>query len=293
MLVDRVPPILQSVAQVRNWVIENVPCTDSLLGYDLFLKLGNDVAAGKALDLDGLGRGLPYPIEQVTQHLHRLEEAGLVELATGEGGSLALRPTQRFMILLDSYSRKFDSLFIVRQEVRNQQLVVQATDPKLAELGRLLYDHVYDMGWLFLHNFGSACFLMASIMRRVAELHGHRARIASCHVEIQGPERRYLLGAPGYAKEGQIDGHAVCIVDEAVILDFGLGNVRKGYRRDFPWGTVCDYRRDGTVMGTLLVPGGETVTWKDDWQSPGTEAELARYAPHIDGLAAQYLERFR
>lgn len=37
------------------------------------------------------------------------------------------------------------------------------------------------------------------------------------------------------------------------------------------------------------VPGGETVTWKDDWQSPGSEAELARYAPHIENLAAQYV----
>jgi hypothetical protein len=78
-----------------------------------------------------------------------------------------------------------------------------------------------------------------------------------------------------------------------VIIDFGLGNIRKNYRRDFAWGAVSDYRREGVVLGTMLVPSGETVAWKDDWQSPGTEAELARYAPHIEGLFADYAERFR
>ena len=76
-------------------------------------------------------------------------------------------------------------------------------------------------------------------------------------------------------------------------MDFGLGNVRKGYRRDFHWGIVSDYRRDGAVLARLEVPGGETTTWKDDWQSPDSEAELARYAPHIESLAAEYVARAR
>jgi DNA-binding transcriptional ArsR family regulator len=291
MSLHRVPPILQSVAQVRNWVVENVPCADSMLGYDLFLKLGNDVVAGQPLEAGALAAGLPYSREQVAAQLRRLEQAGLVEFIDGEDGEL--RPTQLFLTLLDRYSRAFESVFIVRQELRSQQLRVTATDPDLAALGRVLYDRVYDMGWLYLHNFGSACFLMASIVRRLAEAHGHSARIASCYVEVSGGANRYLLGAQGFAKQGQIDGHAVCVIDEKVIIDFGLGNIRKNYRRDFAWGAVSDYRREGVVLGTMLVPSGETVAWKDDWQSPGTEAELARYAPHIEGLFADYAERFR
>jgi DNA-binding transcriptional ArsR family regulator len=291
MSLHRVPPILQSVAQVRNWVVENVPCADSMLGYDLFLKLGNDVVAGQPLEAGALAAGLPYSREQVAAQLRRLEQAGLVEFIDGEDGEL--RPTQLFLTLLDRYSRAFESVFIVRQELRSQQLRVTATDPDLAALGRVLYDRVYDMGWLYLHNFGSACFLMASIVRRLAEAHGHSARIASCYVEVSGGANRYLLGAQGFAKQGQIDGHAVCVIDDKVIIDFGLGNIRKNYRRDFAWGAVSDYRREGVVLGTMLVPSGETVAWKDDWQSPGTEAELARYAPHIEGLFADYAERFR
>lgn len=293
MALHRVPPILQSVSKARNWVVQNVPGTNSMLGYDLFLKLGNDVVAGQPLQLDAFTQGLPYPSEEVGRQLRQFEQAGLVTLAAADDGVPALRPTERFLGLLNQYSRMFESLFIVRHELRTQHLLVRTEHAELAELCRVLYDRMYDLGWFYLHNFGSACFLMASLVCRLAQLHGRSARIASCYVEIQGENSRYMLGAEGYAKAGQIDGHAVCIIDESVVVDFGLGNVRKGYRRNFHWGIVSDYRRDGPVLCTLEVPGGETATWKDDWQSPGTEAELARYAPHIDGLAADYIARTR
>jgi hypothetical protein len=291
MTSKRVPPILQGAAQVRNWVVGNVPGADSMLGYDLFIKLGSDAVPGQPLALATLAQGLPYPQEQVEQQLRRLEQAGLLALEDGADG-LALRLGERFFDLLELYSRKVESLFIVRQELRDQQLLLRTSDPALAAFGGVLYDRIYDMGWLYLHNFGGVCFLMASIVRRLAELHGHEARIASCYVEVIDGQTRYLLGGQGYAKPGQIEGHAACIVDESVILDFGLGNARKGYRRDFAWGVVCDYRRDGNVLGAITLPTGGTMAWKDDWQSPDTEAELARYAPHMDNLVGQYLARF-
>ncbi|TFW28264.1 hypothetical protein [Massilia horti] len=288
MQIDRVPPLVQSVVQVRNWVVEHVPCTDSMLGYDLFLKLGNDLASGHDLPFDTLAGGLPYPPDQVLAHVRRMAEADLVEL----DDSTAVRPTGRFVALLDQYGREFESRFIVRQNLRSEQLLVAASDPELAAFAQSLYDRVYDMGWLYLHNFGAVCFLMASLVARLAEAHGHTARVASCYVEITRDKLRYLLGGQGLASPGQIDGHAACIIDEAVIVDFGLGNVRRGYRRDFHWGVVCDYRREEHVLGGLAVPGGERVMWKDDWQSPHSEAELARYAPHLPGLLDQYLARF-
>ncbi|WP_449405767.1 hypothetical protein [Massilia phosphatilytica] len=47
------------------------------------------------------------------------------------------------------------------------------------------------------------------------------------------------------------------------------------------------------MFARLTLPDGVTMAWKDDWQSPATDAELARYAPHIDDLAAQYVARYR
>jgi hypothetical protein len=293
MPLHRVPPILKSVALVRNWLVENVPCTDSMLGYDLFLKLGNDFVAGQRLKLSALAQGLPYAAEEVAAQLRRFDEHGLVTLASDADDGLVVEGTERFLALLDHYGRVFDAVFIVRGELRGQQLLVSSNQPELADFGRLLYDRMYDLGWLYLHNFGSACFLISSLARRLAELHGHRARIVSGLVEVENQGNVFLLGGQGFAKPGQIDGHAVCVIDDALVLDFGLGNVRKSYRRDFYWGTIADYERDGAVFARLTLPDGVTMAWKDDWQSPNTEAELARYAPHIDELAAQYVARYR
>jgi hypothetical protein len=293
MPLHRVPPILKSVALVRNWLVENVPCTDSMLGYDLFLKLGNDFVAGQRLKLSALAQGLPYAAEEVAAQLRRFEEHGLVTLASDADDGLVVEGTERFLALLDRYGRVFDAVFIVRGELRGQQLLVSSNQPELADFGRLLYDRMYDLGWLYLHNFGSACFLISSLARRLAELHGHRARIVSGLVEVENQGNVFLLGGQGFAKPGQIDGHAVCVIDDALVLDFGLGNVRKSYRRDFYWGTIADYARDGAVFARMTLPDGVTMAWKDDWQSPDTDVELARYAPHIDELAAQYVARYR
>lgn len=288
---QRVVPVLRSIVEVRNWVVSHVPLTDSLLGYDLFLKLGNDLLAGLPLDADSLAAGLPYAPQQVTAHLERMAAGGLVELLADEGRR-TVRPTASFLELVDTYGRMFERLFIVRSDLREQQLLLAASDPELRAFAEMLYDHVYDLGWLYLHNFGSACFMMASLVHRVAVEHGYDARIVSCHVDISAPGVSYKLGAPGMAKPGQIDGHAVVVLNDKVVIDFGLGNIRKGYRRDFAWGAAFDYRREGAVFGALLIGGKELAVWKDDWQSPSTEAELARYAPHLDSLFSQYRERF-
>lgn len=293
MSLHRVPPILQSVALVRNWLVENVPCTDSMLGYDLFLKLGNELVAGQRLKLAALAQGMPYSADAIAGQLRRFEEHGLLVLGSDADDGLVIEATERFLALLDRYGRVFDTVFIVRGELRGQQLLVRSSQPELADFGRLLYDRMYDLGWLYLHNFGSACFLIASLVQRLADLHGRRARIVSGQVAVEHQGKVFMLGGQGLAKPGQIDGHAVCVIDDALVLDFGLGNVRKSYRRDFYWGTIADYRRDGAAFARLVLPDGVAMTWLDDWQSPDTEAELARYAPHLDELAAQYVARYR
>lgn len=288
---------MQGVAQIRNWIVENVPGADSMLGYDLFLKLGNDVGASTPQPLAAFAQGLPYPLDAVAGQLRRFEEHGLVTLAHDADHGLVLHPTQRMLTLLDHYSLVFESKFIVRDELRSQQLYVQSEHASLANFGRILYDRMYDLGWLYLHNFGSTCYMMASLARRLAELHGRAARIVPCYIEIDTATpagiNRFLVGSQGLARPGQIDGHAACVIDDTLLLDFGLGTVRKHHRRDFAWGAIADYRRDGATIARLTLPGGESMTWKDDWHSPAGDAELERCATLLDGLVRQYLERFR
>jgi DNA-binding Lrp family transcriptional regulator len=288
MQIQRVTSLLQGVANVRKWVVENVPLTSSMVGYDLFLKLGNDFIGGRPLDVNTLLRELPHPEKSITQQIKKMEDAGLIVAQPAAVGARKLLPTRQFVHLLETYSRKFESTFILRKGLRDQQLMVMTEDDKLREFAESLYDNFYDLGWLYLHNFGGVCFLMASLVKRVAAAYGYTARVESCYVDVSNAHERYMLGAQGFAKEGQIDGHAMCVIDDALIIDFGLGNIRKGYRRDFYWAMACDYRPEGSVLASVGLPTGHTVTWKNDWQSPDSEAELARYAPHIDELFQQY-----
>jgi hypothetical protein len=80
---------------------------------------------------------------------------------------------------------------------------------------------------------------MSSLVRRVATAHGFKAKLGICHVAIGSPIGSFLLGSPGYAAPGQIEGHAVCVIDDVVLVDFGLGNVRRNYRRNFYWTLAC------------------------------------------------------
>lgn len=285
---DRVNPLLEAVAEVRNWIVAHVPGGASMVGHDLFLKLGHDLFIGRDLDVATICSEFPYPPEMTRQHLALMREAGLVAIDEAADGRSLLRATETFAGLLDRYYQMFDSHFILRRDLRDQQLHIATPDAALARFAATLYDHFYDLGWLYLYNWGAVCFLMASLVRRAALAHGRRAHIASCRVTVECTDAVFHLGAPGYGRPGQIEGHAVCIVDDALLIDFGLGNVRRNFRRDFCWGVACDYRPEGTVMARLAMPHGDVATWLSDWQSPQSEEELRRYEPLVEQLFAQY-----
>lgn len=295
MPIQNFTTLLQSMAEVRNWIVQHVPTATSLVGYDLFLKLGNDHFAGLPLDLQALYRSLPHPREAIDASLQQMRQAGLLEYALGtDNAPASLVLSDRFVALLAGYQRKFESLFILRKRLRDEQLLVHCGDAELSHFAQSLYDHFYDLGWFYLHNFGAVCFLMASLVKRVARAHGYDARVESGHVEITAPDVHFSLGGKGYAKPGQIDGHAMCVINDRLILDFGLGNVRKGYRRDFPWALGCEYqpRPAENILGAIVVPSGETVTWKNDWRSPGTDEELKNYEPAVEQLFQRYVSYF-
>lgn len=287
MQIQRVPSLLQGVAEVRNWVVHEIPSAASTVGYDLFLKIGSDFFSGRPLSLATLTGELPYLAEEVREHTSSMMRAGLLAQLDG-----ALVPTDRFVGLLKQYQSKCESVFILRKDLRERQLLVQVGDQRLQDLVTEIYDHFHDLGWVYLHNFGGVCFLMASLVRRVAQAHGFQARVESCHVRISAEGRLFSLGGPGHAKPGQIEGHAACIIEDKVLVDFGLGNVRRGYRRDFYWGVACPYEVKQHVIAQLDLPLGETVAWLTDWQTPDGPAELAKYEGLVGQLLDQYLDRY-
>jgi len=296
MHIERITSHLQGAAAIREWTLEHIPHSQSLVAYDLFLRIGSDFCSGQPLDLGRIGQALPYSGDDIRAQARQWIDDGLLVPDADRrdaDGAGRVYPTERFLALLDYLVRTVDGVYILRKALRDEQLVVQGAKAADRELVESVYDSFYDLGWLYLHNFGSVCFLMALLAQRVFALHGRRARVESGHVEIDaGGERRFALGSQGCAAPGQIDGHAWCVVDDALIVDLGLGNVRKAYRRTFPWALAAPLHPEGAVAGRMVFQDGQQVRWKTDWRSPSTEAELVKLTPMADQLMTRYLSFF-
>lgn len=291
VLAKDVEPLLRGVVEVRRWMLDSIPQTRSAVGLDTFLRVAQELVEHPVVEAAAVARQLPYGHGAVRAQLRRMAHAGLLA-RDSEAGADAFAATPKLHALIEAYQRKLEGPFIVREPLRASQLLLATRERALAALVQQLYDRFFDLGWLHLHTYGSVCFLMASLVARVVRLHGREARVDSGFAEVVKPGCSYRLGAPGLARPGQIDGHAICIVDESVVVDFGLGNVRKGYRTDFYWGVAADLDRKGPVLAVAETGGNELLCWRDDWRYPATEAELAKYPALLDQLLARYRERF-
>jgi hypothetical protein len=293
MQIARVTSLLQDVAEIRNWAAQHIPQSNSMVGYDLFLKIGNDFFTDQVLTLSALCQGLPHAESEVRHALTAMAQAGLLEaMADSASDSVRVVPTQRFIELLKQYQTKFESVFIPRKGMREQQLYMDLPDARMRHLVETMYDHFHDLGWLYLHNYGAVCFLMASLVKRVATAYGFQARTESCHVKIHTGAVEFSVGSPGFGNPGQIEGHAVCIIDDAVLVDFALSSVRRTLRRDFYWGLAAAYAPHGAVMARIELGEGDSVTWRNDWQSPDGPAEFAKYEAPVEALFRQFVDRF-
>ncbi len=284
----RIASHMEGVAEVRRWLTANIPFTESTAGHDLFVKIGQYLLAGTPIDLNSLRRELPHTEKEIRIQLLKMMRAGLLQ-AQGSETQRHWVPTPRYLELLKAYTEELDHVYAVRSSLRQQQLRMAVPDAELTSFVELLFDHFHDLGWLYLHNFGAICFLMASLVQNVARLHGFRARTASGYVDVLGSDQRiYQLGGKTHVGPGQIAGHAYCVVEEKIIVDFGLGNMRRAYRRDFPWGLACAYQPEGAIDGRMALPPGEHAMWKTDWCSPDTASEFAKFDLLAQQMSAQY-----
>lgn len=292
MATNSASTVLQAVAQIRNWVVTHIPLTGSLVGYDLFLLIGAAHAAGKTLALAEAHAQLAYGAAVVDAHVAELVAAGLIEVAAADAGP-QLVPTARFDALLREYQNEFDRRFIARDRLHAQQLLCVLPDAGDRAFVELLYDRFFDLGWFYLHNYGSTCFMMATMVERVARLLGRQARMQFGTVTLlnSAGETTFRVGA-GSARPGQVDGHAFCVIDERFVLDFGLGSIRKFHRRDFAWAAAVPALGQDAPIGGAKLADGTTVVWTVTPLPAGCEHELQMCLGHADVLLPQYLAAF-
>ena len=87
---------------------------------------------------------------------------------------------------------------------------------------------------------GTSCFCAAGFVSLAFSALGRRVQILPCYAVAVKDEAKFALGYKNLINApGQVDGHVVCLVDDRILVDFGLRNVQRYFSADFPAAAAC------------------------------------------------------
>ena len=257
---------LASLAAVHNWLSRQLPLGESLATVRLFIALGSAATANvpvsrkfledqRVLDRGKLGADL----------IAAYRQAGLLELNTKgpKSDQALLVPTLRLHELVGEFNRFHDGHWVTRQRYRSR-LHCGGLDPDMSALVVQLFDEFLDCDYL--HGYGSGCVRVSHLLAEAARLKGHQARVVPCWARLSHLEKRvaFELGrAMAQPQPGQIDAHAVCLIDETTLLDFGMGVARRMFSGLVPWAAALPLVRDGEsgTMACTRVGSRLEIEW--------------------------------
>ncbi|MBC3907126.1 hypothetical protein [Undibacterium umbellatum] len=142
----------------------------------------------------------------------------------------------------------------------------------------------------FFQQYGSCCFAMSAMLTQLLTEKGYRARVQGCYAEIKQDNNIFYVGYKGYVQDKQKEGHAVCIVEEQYLIDFGLGALRKFHDKDFSHALACEISGFNTVLGDLDLDSGANISWRIDWISPMVELELQAQVVAVERILNDYYD---
>jgi hypothetical protein len=140
----------------------------------------------------------------------------------------------------------------------------------------------------FFKILGSSCFAMSAVLADILKEKGYTTRVQGCYAEIKQSNTVFYVGYKGFVHERQREGHAVCIVNEQYLVDFGLGTLRKFYSENFSKALASEVTGDETVLASLNLDHGVTIQWRKDWISPHVEEELLAQTESVNMILADY-----
>jgi len=156
-----------------------------------------------------------------------------------------------------------------------------------------LHGHIrqiyYDFKQLgYFDQYGTSCFAMAALTAKILRAKGYDTEIRACHAVFSNANEEFLLGYKGYAQANQIEGHVVCVVNGNIVLDFGLGSVKKHYKGNFYRAIACVASNYGPVLAAVELDNGVSAQWRTDWVGSEIEAELIKQEPYLQAILAKY-----
>ncbi|MFZ6758169.1 hypothetical protein ACO0K9_13245 [Undibacterium sp. Ji50W] len=160
------------------------------------------------------------------------------------------------------------------------------TDSKLAHDLRQIAD---DFQFLeFFDQYDTCCFTMSAMLAHILQEKGYTARVQGCYAEIRQNNGIFYIGYKGFVRDRQREGHAVCIINEKYLVDFGLGTLRKFYPSDFSQALASEILNDEVMLASLPLENGMRIDWRIDWISPVAEHRLQAQVPVIKQAVAAY-----
>lgn len=116
----------------------------------------------------------------------------------------------------------------------------------------------------------TSCFTVTGVVNQRFEQLGHHAQAISGTVLAQYHDQAYKLGFPGITqKPGEIDGHIFSLINDKILIDFGLGNIKKYGLPQFPKAIAFE-------MAEKKFP----ITFKFDHGQGRWDTRLANPASH-------------
>jgi hypothetical protein len=85
----------------------------------------------------------------------------------------------------------------------------------------------------FFEKYGGMCVFTAHLLKNIFQHHGFDARVEICYMCISALDRELVVGYSPAKKDGYLDFHAVCIVNDSALIDFAVGSAREFFGPDF------------------------------------------------------------
>ena len=135
-----------------------------------------------------------------------------------------------------------------------------------------------------------SCFVMAGFVQRAFLDMGHRAEIFPCTGLAIYKQQPFKLGFPGIKKtESQLDGHVACLVNETILIDFGLGNVSRYGFREYPIALGADLGQAPRPPITLTVNPDIQFQWDIEQVNALVIETVKNHEAYSKQLYAEYL----
>jgi hypothetical protein len=135
-----------------------------------------------------------------------------------------------------------------------------------------------------------SCFCTAGFVSLAMTALGHLTRVLPCYAVALKDGALFALGnKDSHVAPGQIDGHVVCLVDETILVDFGLGNLcRDKDFHDFPNAIAYEVNSIKIFPNEIVLGEDRRIIWANGWANPRMDEMMAEHRPAIELLYKQY-----